>query len=97
MNLTKVLFSKDMFKEEEDYLNFLSLGTKVIWDENKVYFPLENGDLSVLYENQRVEKIKLKKLSLQYKEGLAYISGDILGDAKGSKVRKAMKILERIM
>ena len=26
LNLTKILYSKDMLKEEDDYLNFLSLG-----------------------------------------------------------------------
>ena len=61
ISLTKVLFSRDIIKEEDDYLNFLSLGYKVVWNEYRIYFPIENGDLSVIYENQRVAKIKLKK------------------------------------
>ena len=62
ITLTKVLFSKEMLKEEDDYLNFLSLGYKVIWDDYRIYFPVENGDMSVIYENQRVSKIKFRKL-----------------------------------
>ena len=39
INATKVLFSKDAIKEEDDYLNFLSLGSKIIWDEERIYLP----------------------------------------------------------
>ena len=95
VNLTKVLFSKEMLKEEDDYLNFLSLGYKVVWNEYRIYFPIENGDLSVIYENQRVAKIKFKKLSVQYKDGLAYLAEEILGDVSESNVRRAIKIIER--
>lgn len=95
ISLTKVLFSKDMLKEEDDYLNFLSLGYKVIWSDYRIYFPVENGDLSVIYENQRISKVKFKKLSVQYKDGLAYIAEEILGDANEMRIRKAIKTIER--
>ena len=95
ISLTKVYFSKEMLKEEDDYLNFLSLGYKVIWNEYRLYFPIENGDLTVIYENQRVAKIKLKKLSVQYKDGLAYLAEEILGNVSESNVRRAIKAIER--
>ncbi len=95
ISLTKVIFSKEMLKEDDDYLNFLSLGYKVIWNEYRLYFPMDNGDLSVIYENQRVAKIKLKKLSVQYKDGLAYLAEEILGDVSESNVRRAIKNIER--
>ncbi len=95
VSLTKVLFSREMLKEEDDYLNFLSLGYKAIWNEYRIYFPIENGDLSVIYENQRVAKIKFKKLSVQYKDGLAYIAEEILGDVSESNIRKTIKVIEK--
>lgn len=95
MQLTKVLFAKEILKEDDDYLNFLSLGYKVMWNEYRIYFPIENGDLSVLVENQRVAKIKFKKLSAQYKDGLVYIVGEILSDTSENKIRRAVKIIER--
>lgn len=94
MTLTKILFAKEVLKEDDDYLNFLSLGYKVIWDEERIYFPLENGDLSVLSENQRVAKIKFRKLSTQYKDSLAFVVLEALND-KESNVRRAIKIIER--
>lgn len=95
VSLTKILFSKSMLKEEDDYLNFLSLGYKIAWNEFRLWFPIENGDLSVIYENQRVAKIKFKKLSTQYKDGLAYLSEEILGDINEARVRKAIRIIEK--
>ncbi len=94
INLTKVCFSKEMSKEEDDYLNFISEKYKILW-EGIIYFPIENGDLNVIYENQRVEKIKLKKLSIQYKDGLAYIVEEILENSNEAKIRKAIKVIER--
>ena len=51
--------------------------------------------MSVIYENQRVANIKFKKLSIQYKDGLAYIAEEILGDTSDSKVRRAIKTIEK--
>ena len=95
MNLTKILFTREILKEDNDYLDFLSLGYKVMWNEYTIYFPIENGDWSVLAENQRVAKIKFKNLSAQYKDSLIYIAGEILNDTSENKIRRAIKIIER--
>lgn len=95
MNLTKILFTKEILKEDDDYLDFLSLGYKVMWNEYRIYFPIENGDWSVLAENQRVAKIKLKKLSTQYKDSLIYIVSEILNDISENQIRRTVKIIER--
>ncbi len=95
MELTKILFAREILKEDDDYLNFLSLGYKVTWNEYRIYFPIENGDWTVLAENQRVAKIKFKKLSTQYKDGLVYIVGEILNDISENQIRRAVKIIER--
>lgn len=94
-SLTKVMFSKDMIKEEDEYLNFLSLGYKIIWNEYRIYFPIENGDLNVIYENQRLAKIKFRKLSVQYKDGLACLAQEILGDVSETSIRKVIKTIEK--
>ena len=94
MSLTKILFAKEVLKEDDDYLNFLSLGYKVIWDEERIYFPIENGDWTAITENQRVAKIKFRKLSAQYKDSLTFIVLEAL-NASETSVRRAMKIIER--
>lgn len=95
LHLTKILFSKYILQEEDDYLNFLSLGYKIIWSEDKIYFPFELGDQSAIIENQRVAKIKFSNLSMQYKESMLYIVEEILGDIKIGELRKIMKKIEK--
>ena len=40
IGLTKILYTKEVLKEEDDYLNFLSLGYKIMWNEYRIYFPI---------------------------------------------------------
>lgn len=95
LNLTKILFSRTASKEDDDYLNYLSLGYKIEWSEEIIYFPFEIGDQSVIAENQKVSKIKFRKLSVQYKEALIYLAEQILDQDEYAKVKKIFKQLER--
>ena len=73
----------------------MSLGCKILWEDERIYFPIENGDLSVISENQRVKKIKFKRLSIQYKDSLGFIAQQILGQNKDSYIRRVIKTIER--
>lgn len=95
LNITKVIFSRTASKEDDDYLNYLSLGYKITWNEEIIYFPFEIGDQSVIAENQRVSKIKFRKLSEQYKEALIYICQQILEQNEYQKMKKIFRQLER--
>ncbi len=93
--LKKVLFSKKITEEEDEYLNFISLGCKVIWDEEKIYFPFEQGDQTTLMENQRVAKVKLKKLTQLYRDSLMYIAEELIDPRESGDLRKAYRQLEK--
>lgn len=95
IKMTKVLFSKYMTSDEDNYLNFLSDDYRVIWDEIKIYFPFEIGDQSAIIENQRVSKIKFRNLSNQYKEGLLYMLEQIVGNVTLSELKRIMKNIEK--
>lgn len=95
MPLTKILYSTEILKEDDEYLDFISLGYKVIWQEERIYFPLDNNDFTAIAENQRVQKIKFKKLSIQYKDALSVIIQQILNQENDSNIRRAIKIIER--
>lgn len=95
LEMTKMLFSKDMLKEEDEYLNFLSKDSKVKWSDYKIYFPITIEDLNVIAENQRVEKIKFKKLSDAYKSSLQFVTEEIAKDISANEVRKAIKNIEK--
>lgn len=97
IKLTKILFSKDMAREEDEYLEFLAMNYNIEWEKEKIYFPFERGDQSIIYENQRTSRIKFKNLSSQYKDSLTYLATGLL-EAEGvssSNVRKAVRKIEK--
>jgi len=91
LNLSKVLYDYSIRKEDEEYLNYLSLETKVTWKDFSIYIPITGYDKQVLEENERVFRIKLKKLSLEYLEGILYIAQDILKDLSVGKIKKMIR------
>lgn len=96
IKMTKILFSRDTLKEEDDYLNHLSLGYKVIWNEYRIYFPLESGDQSAMIENQRVEKIKFGNLTQHYRESLMFVIEEVVEDNRTVKeIKKELKRIEK--
>lgn len=95
IKMTKILFSKTKDEQENEYLDFLSVGYKIIWDEQKIYFPFELGDQSVIIEGQRVSKINIKNLSPQYKDSLIEITEQIMPGASTNEVKRTMRNIEK--
>ena len=93
LHMTRLFFSKEMLKEEDEYFEYLALGLKVIWNEEKLYFLLENGDKSAITENQRVSRIKFRNLSNEYRENVVYLVHDIEKELEERKIRAIMKNL----
>lgn len=91
MSLTKILFSYEASKEDEEYLNYLSLEYKINWNEYTMYFQILGDDNKIFEENQRLEKIKFRRLSPNYKESLAFVVQDINKTENIGKIRRAMK------
>lgn len=95
VTLKKIFFAKEVTNEDDEYIKFLAKDYKINWERDIIYFPLEMGDQTVISENQRVAKIKFKKLTALFKDGLLFITEDILEDTESSKIRKVFRKLER--
>ena len=91
LHMTRIFYSKEMLKEEEEYFDYLSLGIKVVWEEEKIYFLLENGDQPAIFENQRIEKIKFKNLSNEYRENVVFLIRNIDKNIEEKKIRNIIK------
>lgn len=89
--ITKILFSRHMENDEDEYLNFLSFYYSVEWKKDKIYFPLEVGDNSVIIENQRNARISYKELSEEYKDGLLQTVLQVAPEIKLGNVLKIFK------
>ena len=95
VKLTKVIFSTEINEEDSYYLDYISLGYKVGWNEKIINFPYETKDLEVMIENQKINKIKIKNLSLQYKDTLEYMIIDMLPDINQANLRRVIKNIEK--
>lgn len=93
---TKIMYLKHITKQDDEYINYLAQGRKVNFNPNDiVYLPFENGDLTIIYENQRVKKIRLKKISEQFKSGVLYVASQIADAKDYRELLKPLKILEK--
>ena len=94
VKVTKVLFTKDMFASEDEYLNYLASGLKIKWNNEIVFFPFETDDMNAIYANQRSSRIRIKGLSVQYIDSLVFMIEEFSGIPEKT-IRKAVKILEK--
>ena len=95
VSLTKVVFSNELLREDDEYLNYLSAPYKVVWNEYKLWFPVNTADLTVIAENQRYSKVRFRKLSAAYKDSLAFLVDDLAKELSESNIRKAIKTIEK--
>ena len=91
MNLSKILLNYNIKKEDEDYLNYLSLDTKVVWTDFSIYIPLLDENEQLIQDNQRVYRARLKRLIPEYQEAIIYITQNIVEDLSVGKIKKMIK------
>ena len=95
IKITKLTFSKEISEQDDYYLDYLALGYKIIWEDNKINFPYNTEDVENMIENQKNSKIKTKGLSQQYKDCLEYLIIDIITDINVNNLKRVMKIIEK--
>lgn len=95
ITLTKVLFSRDTSVEEDEYLEFLAMGSNVEWEKEKIYFPTDRGDQQTIIQNQRTSRINFKNLSTYYKGGLQYLVEGIF-EQEGLNIGDVAKVIRKI-
>lgn len=95
VKVTKVLFSREINENDNYYLDYLALGYKIEWEENRINFPYETSDIEAMIENQKSFKIGIKGLSQAYKENLEYLLIDMIPNINVSNLRKTMKNIEK--
>ena len=91
LNLSKILMNYNMKKEDEEYLNYLSMDTKAVWNDFTIYIPLLDQNQREIEDNQRVYKARIKRLIPEYQEGIIYIVQNIVNDISVNKIKKIIK------
>lgn len=91
VKMTKILYSSDITREDEEYLNYISLEYKIIWDDEIViYCPLLDSDNKIIEENQRGERIKVKRLSNNYQQAIVYVVQNILNNTSVGNIKRSI-------
>lgn len=91
LNLSKILMNYNIKKEDEEYLDYLSVDTKVIWDEFSIFVPILDENQKEIEDNQRIHKARIRRLIPEYQEGIVYIVQNIIKDISTNKIRKIIK------
>ena len=91
MNLSKILLNYDMKKEDEQYLSYLTADTKAIWNDFSIYMPIVDENELAIIENERVYRIRLKRLVPEYQEGIIYVVQNIIKELSTGKIRKLIR------
>ena len=93
--MTKMLFANKVLKQDNEYLDFLAKDVKILWNENIISILTSDTDNLVFAENQRVERLKYKNLSANFKESLATIVMTIVPGIKINEVVKVLKTIDK--
>lgn len=93
--MTKMLFANKVLKQDNEYLDFLAKDVKIVWNENIINILTSDTDNLVFAENQRVERLKYRNLSANFKESLATIVMTIVPGIKINDVVKVLKTIDK--
>lgn len=95
MKLIKIIFSREMTNEDNEYIDYLASETKMQWDK-KIFFPIILEDRYNEMDNQLIYRLGLKTMSSLYKDSLAVLIDVLFGDEiKEQDAKKIIKALER--
>lgn len=89
IDVTKILYSNNVTKEDIEYLNYISLEKKIKWNDAEYYFSLLESDTKLIEDDQRTDQIRIKKLSNDCQRSIIYIVQDITGEST-SKIKKSI-------
>ena len=89
--LSRILMNYNMKKEDEDYLDLLTMDTRVTWNNFTIYVPLLDENRKLIEDEQRVYKARLKKLIPEYQSSIIYIVQNIVEDLSVGRIKKLIK------
>lgn len=96
MRLVKVIFSREMTKEDNEYIDYLAMEAQMQWEQTQIFFPLILDDKYIEMDNQLIYRLGLRTMSSLYKDSLAILTAILSGDEiKEQEAKRIIKMLER--
>ena len=92
--VNRVIFGKKITAQSMNYISYLTKDLKIRYEEHIITFPYDNGDLTIIHENQRARRLNLKPFSNQFKTALSSLA-EMVDNTIIREVSRYMKILEK--
>ena len=92
--VSRVIFGKKVTSQSMNYISYLTKDLNVRYEEHIITFPYDNGDLTIIHENQRARRLNLKPFSNQFKTALSSLV-EMVDNSIIREVSRYMKILEK--
>lgn len=87
-----ILFHNKISQSHYTYLNYLFGKNNLKWGHYIAEFPYDNGDLTVIYENQRAGRMNVRNFSKKFRSELVELASYVAETSK-SQPKKLMDIL----
>ena len=92
--VNRVIFGKKVTAQSMNYISYLTKDLKIRYEEHIITFPYDNGDSTIIHENQRARRLNLKPFSNQFKTALSSLV-EMVDNTIIREVSRYMKILEK--
>ena len=92
--VNRVIFGKKITAQSMNYISYLTKDLNIRYEEHIITFPYDNGDLTIIHENQRARRLNLKPFSNQFKTALSSLT-EMIDNTIIREVSRYMKILEK--
>ena len=92
--VNRVIFGRKITAQSMNYISYLTKDLNIRYEEHIITFPYDNGDLTIIHENQRARRLNLKPFSNQFKTALSSLA-EMVDNTMIREVSRYMKILEK--
>ncbi|MCL2859006.1 MAG: hypothetical protein FWF46_00225 [Oscillospiraceae bacterium] len=93
--MTKILISRKVMKEDNQYLDYLSKDYKIRWNEQIINYVLTEHTLQGIIDNQKAAKIKFKNIGQEFVELISTIIMAIIPEITINDIVKAIKTIDK--
>ena len=92
VEMTKVLCRTIVVDGDEDYLNYLSMEKRIVWKDKSIYIPNDGDVIQNIEENQKVSRIRMKKMPKEYQKGILTMVQDIMEEPNQNKIKRNIMV-----
>lgn len=92
--INRILFGKKITKNHLAYIRYACQNQNINWGKINITFPYDNGDWTIIFENQRENRFNLKPFSKPFKKALRTLV-QVISEQGMMGVNSSMNFIEK--